>query len=223
MSDPKKTAILLIEDQAMVRHGLVALINSLTGYHVAAAVGSVPEALAQLHEQPVQDQEMNKPSAEQRFALVLSDYHLGGDTAASLLRYGKKNHLPPVLLLTSVCNAAELQQAVTLGARGLLYKECNDEELVRAFDSVCAGGVYFASGLGLSSAPPISDADIPAITPTEREILQWLATGMSNKEIARLLDKSAETVKIQVSQLLRKLNCKTRTEAVVNASRRGLI
>lgn len=63
----------------------------------------------------------------------------------------------------------------------------------------------------------------PRLTPSEREILQWLATGLSNKEIARLLGKSAETVKIQVSQLMRKLGCKTRTEAVVNASRRGLI
>ena len=197
----------------MVRHGLVALINSLTAYQVVVAVASVQEALQQLRDS----------IASHRFALILSDYHLGDETALHLLQHCKTMPLPPVVLLTSVCNAAELQQAILLGARGLLYKECDAEELVRAFNAVCAGGVYYASGLGLSSAPPISEAETPVLTLAEREILQWLATGMSNKEIARLLGKSAETVKIQVSQLLRKLDCKTRTEAVVNASRRGLI
>lgn len=197
----------------MVRHGLVALINSLTAYRVVVAVASVHEAL----------QELQDATAAQRFALILSDYHLGDETAIRLLQHSKTLLLPPIVLLTSVCNAAELQQAIVLGARGLLYKECDAEELARAFNAVCAGGVYYASGLGLASAPPMSNADTPVLTLAEREILQWLATGMSNKEIARLLGKSAETVKIQVSQLLRKLDCKTRTEAVVNASRRGLL
>lgn len=233
-----RTDILLVEDQAMVRHGLTALINTLDHYGVSKAVGSLPEALACLQ----------RPHS---FALILSDFHLDGgrrdaghvagahrrdDTALGLLEKSRELQLPPVIVLTSVCNAAELQQAIQLGAKGLLYKECELTELTRAFDAVLAGGVYFASGLGLATALPAATtsqpntatstattASVPVLTPAECEILQWLATGMSNKEIARLLGKSAETVKIQVSQLLRKLDCKTRTEAVVNASRRGLL
>lgn len=197
--------VLLIEDQALVRHGLEALINTLDGVRVVAAVASVDAALAALHS--------HRPPS-----LILSDYHLGSETAVDLLKCSPSVALPPVLLLSSVCNAAELQAAMAWGARGLVYKECDAAELATAFASVVVGGVYFAAGV---SVPSAETPAISTLTRAEKEILQWLATGMSNKEIARLLGKSAETVKVQVTQLLRKLDCRTRTELVVTASRRG--
>ncbi len=204
--------LLLIEDQAMVRQGLEALLNTLAGVRVAASVSSVEAAL----------QALQWP---QRFSLILSDYHLGNQTAVDILKRAPSVALPPLLLLSSVCHAHELQAAMAWGASGLLYKECEVAELTNAFASVLAGGVYFAPGLpSLAAEAEASQVVLQQcmpLTPAEKEILQWLATGMSNKEIARLLGKSAETVKAQVTQLLRKLECRTRTEAVMTAHRRG--
>jgi DNA-binding NarL/FixJ family response regulator len=204
--------LLLIEDQALVRHGLEALLNTLDGVRVTASVSSVTAALALLN-------------AGHTFSLILSDYHLGNETAVDLLKRASSVAMPPLLLLSSVCHAAELQAAMAWGARGLLYKECEAAELMKAFAILLSGDVYFAAGLtGFSASPSVTPERAkpePAVTRAEREILQWLATGMSNKEIARVLGKSAETVKAQVTQLLRKLECRTRTEAVVTASRRG--
>lgn len=202
---PMPVELLLIEDQALVRHGLEALLNALHGVRVVASVPSVAAALATLPANP-------------GVSLILSDYHLGTETALDLLKRVGSVALPPVLLLSSICHAAELQAAMAWGARGLLYKECDAAELATAFATVLAGGVYFAAGMPVVSADATA---IPTLTRAEKEILQWLATGMSNKEIARLLGKSAETVKAQVTQLLRKLDCRTRTEAVVTASRKG--
>lgn len=198
--------LLLIEDQALVRHGLEALLNSLDNVRVVASVSTVDAALAVVN-------------SGQPISLILSDYHLGNTTAVDLLKRASSVALPPMLLLSSVCHAADLQAAMAWGARGLLYKECESDELATAFATVLAGGVYFAAGL--PPLPATSALPASSLTPAEREILQWLATGMSNKEIARLLGKSAETVKAQVTQLLRKLECRSRTEAVITASRRG--
>lgn len=209
-----KSDILLIEDQSMVRHGIVALINTLEHYAVTAAVASVSEAVDILQ-------------SPHHFVLVLSDFHLRGDTALSLLKRKKELMLPPVIVLTSICNAVEIQSCIAHGIRGCLFKESDSIELEKAFENVLSGAVYFAPGLFFAASAAtvtsvFSSSETPLLTPAEREILQWLATGMSNKEIARLVGKSAETVKIQVSQLLRKLDCKTRTQAVVSASQRGL-
>lgn len=204
--------ILLVEDQALVRKSLSLLINDCPGFHVSAAVESVGEALALLQ-------------SPQHFSLLLCDFNLRGETALDLLQQINPATAPPVILLTSLFNAIEMQRCQSLGARGFLFKECDPEELVHAFQQVLAGGVHFT----LTSAQgtrPATAAATPAtlqLTPSEREILRWLATGMSNKQIALTLGKSSETVKIHVSQLLHKLDCRTRTQAVVKAAQLNLL
>ena len=64
---------------------------------------------------------------------------------------------------------------------------------------------------------------MPTLTPKEFEILKWLATGMSNKEIAKVLGKSDQTVKAQVQELLRKLDVSSRTEAVTKATKLNMV
>lgn len=202
--------ILLVEDQTLVRNGLVALINTTGSYVATAAVETVNEAITLL-------------SAPHTFALVVCDFSLRGETALDLLQKCLPLVIPPVILLTSYFNATELQRCVTAGARGFLYKECDLDELKRAFEAVLLGSVYFAETQEWSAPMPMSAPTAYCLTPAEFEILKWLATGMSNKQIAIALGKSSETVKIQVSQLLRKLACKTRTQAVMLASEYNLI
>lgn len=203
-------SLLLIEDQTLVRESLMALINSTGRYQVVAAVGSVAEALEQLPQLPALD-------------LILSDFHLRQDTAHSLFQQRPASGLPPVILLSSLFNAIEIQACMRLGARGFLFKECDLAEMLKAFDDVLAGGVYFSLRDNLPPSPPEQAPSELQLTTTQREILKWLATGMSNKQIAQALGKSSETVKIQVSQIMRRLNVRTRTQAVVKAASLNLL
>ena len=194
----------MIEDQALVRASLTALINTTDDYQVVVAVASVAEAIAALEQ-------------HQAIDLILSDFHLRHETAHRLLQ--SKQSLPPVILLSSLFNAIEIQSCMSLAARGFLFKECELEEMLKAFADVLAGGVYFALQT-LPAQRQSNSAEQTAIldlTPSEKEILRWLATGMSNKEIALALGKSAETVKVQLAGVMRKLNVRTRTQAVVKA------
>ena len=193
-------SLLLIEDQTLVRKSLTALLDGRQDFHVTASAETLADAFQLLQ--------------RQRFDLILCDYHLRGETAVDLLR--EAHSLPPVVLLSSAFNAIEIQRCISLGARGFLFKECDLAELEQALAAVLDGGVYFTPA-GIASPAPL------ALTPSEREILRWLATGMSNKQIALTLGKSSETVKIQVSQLLRKLNTRTRTQAVVKAGKLNLL
>ena len=193
-------SLLLIEDQTLVRKSLAALLDSREDFRITASVETLAEAFHLLQ--------------RQTFDLILCDYHLRGETAAELLR--QAHSLPPVVLLSSAFNAIEIQRCISLGARGFLFKECDLEELEQALVAVLDGGIYFTPG-GMAAPAPL------ILTPSEREILRWLATGMSNKQIALTLGKSAETVKIQVSQLLRKLGSRTRTQAVVKAGKLNLL
>lgn len=200
-------SLLLIEDQTLVRKSLAALLNTTADFVVTASVESVADALTQLQ-------------APTGFDLILCDYHLRNETADDLLRHS--NRLPPVVLLSSAFNAIEIQHCMKLGARGFLFKECDLDELEQALHSVLAGSVYFTPGCAAATSRP-GGGETLTLTPSEQETLRWLATGMSNKQIALTLGKSSETVKIQVSQLLRKLNTRTRTQAVVKAGKLNLL
>lgn len=201
--------ILLVEDQTLVRKSLTALINATAGFAVTTSVETVAEALAQL-QQP------------HRFSLLLCDFNLRGETALDLLQRLPPKTAPPVILLTSFFNAVEIQHCLSLGARGFLFKECDLDELLLAFRQVLAGNVYFTLAQ-IQSQGETPQALTLTLTPSEREILRWLGTGMSNKQIALTLGKSSETVKVQVAQLLRKLDCRSRTQAVVKAAQLNLL
>ncbi len=203
-------SLLLIEDQTLVRESLAALINGTGRYRVVATAGSVAEALQHLQNGPTID-------------LILSDFHLRQETAHALFQQRPSSGLPPVILLSSLFNAIEIQTCMRLGARGFLFKECDLNEMLKAFDDVLAGGVYFTLRESVAPVTTVGEAPTLELTATQQEILKWLATGMSNKQIAQALGKSSETVKIQVSQIMRRLNVRTRTQAVVKAASLNLL
>ncbi len=197
--------LLLIEDQSLVRTSLSALLNSSTPFQVTHSVATVKEAIDLL-------------IAEHEFDLILCDYNLHNDTAKTLLKHNQNRLAPPVVLLTSLFNAIEIQSCLALGARGFLFKESSLEDFIRAITLVINGGSYFSSPQ--ETAAPSNQPKIRSnqLTPTEKEILHWLATGMSNKQIALAIGKSSETIKAHTSSILKKLSCKTRTQAVTKAA-----
>jgi len=211
-----KKRLLLVEDQTLVRKSLVALINTSDRYHVIESAESVVEAI-------------NLLKKNNEFDLILCDYSLKGETALDFLQ-GVSNTFPiPVILLTSFFNARYLQDCINFGAKGFLFKECDVDELEEAFDVVLSGSTFFKIVESTNGAQenvlPSSRLilDKPILTPKEHEILRWMATGMSNKEIAKVLTKSDQTVKAQVRELMRKLEVNSRTEAVVKATKLNII
>ena len=197
--------ILLVEDQALVRASLASLLSS-TEQYVVEAVENVQQALASL-------------ASSVHYDLVLCDYQLQADTAETLLRAMHRWPSLPVVLLTSHANAISLQRCRDLGARGFLFKESNIEEFIDALNEVIAGNECFnAPGLPVTANAYAQREGIDVnLTETEATVLKWLATGMSNKQIALATGKSVETIKSHVASVLRKLRCKTRTQAATKA------
>jgi DNA-binding NarL/FixJ family response regulator len=129
----------------------------------------------------------------------------------------------PVLAL--VTDEAAAAAAWRLGARGILRRDASEEELAAAAAAVVAGFVVLAPAFVLAfsrAQTPDSDLTIE-LTPREFEVLNLLAEGLTNKAIAHRLTISEHTVKFHVNAILNKLDAQSRTDAVVRATRLGLI
>jgi two-component system nitrate/nitrite response regulator NarL len=133
---------------------------------------------------------------------------------------------PATPLVALVSAPADAGAALAAGARGVLPRDTPPEVLGVALQAAAAGLVVsepsLTSGLlperDREAVPPVED-----LTPREREVLQLLAEGLTNKHIARRLGTSEHTVKFHVNAILGKLDAHSRTEAVTRAARLGLI
>jgi DNA-binding NarL/FixJ family response regulator len=153
------------------------------------------------------------------------------DGLGTLLRLGEGGPFPRVLVLTSVSDREDVAPAMRAGAAGFLYKDVEPAALVQAIRAVHGGQILLApeaaeamlSGL---SGPPGSAAPVSghmtSLTDREREVLTLIASGRSNREIARELTVAEKTVKTHVSNVLMKLGVQDRTQAALYAVRHGL-
>jgi len=126
-----------------------------------------------------------------------------------------------ILIFTAYGERSLLQRGLESGARGYILKETPHETLIRAIEKVAAGDTFIDPGLMAEFVAAKGQADI--LTPREREILQLLADGMSNVDVAAKLFISQETVKSHVRHILAKLEADTRTQAVAIALREAMI
>jgi DNA-binding NarL/FixJ family response regulator len=127
-----------------------------------------------------------------------------------------------VILYTAYGERALLTEALDAGARGFVLKEAPLDDLVRAVETVAAGGTYvdpvLAGVLASTSA-----GEVPSLTQRERDVLRLLADGLSNEEIGKRLFISPETVRTHIRKAMDKLDADTRTQAVAKALRQSLI
>jgi len=138
---------------------------------------------------------------------------------------------PPVLLLTTFDDDAALFEGLCLGARGYLLKDVTFERLTEAIRTVAEGGTFLLPALterierGLGSIEkPFDRLDLPdPLTPREIDVLRLVASGLSNKEIARALGMSDGTTRNHVSSVLSKLGVRDRTRAVLRAVDLGFL
>ena len=126
-----------------------------------------------------------------------------------------------ILIFTAYGERSLLQRGLESGARGYILKETPHETLLRAIDKVASGETFVDPGLMAEYVAGRGGNDI--LTPREREILQLLADGMSNADVAGRLFISQETVKSHVRHILAKLEADTRTHAVAIALREAII
>jgi NarL family two-component system response regulator YdfI len=128
--------------------------------------------------------------------------------------------LTSVVLLTPETDPGILHSIRRAGTGGLLQANASAEQIVQAIKSVAAGLTVFDSALEFA---PEDESAVDPLTPRESEVLQLLADGLGNKEIAVKLNISEHTIKFHIRSILGKLGAASRTEAVTRGLRRGLI
>jgi DNA-binding NarL/FixJ family response regulator len=203
--------VLLVDDHSVVRKGLRTFLAYDTELEVVGEAADGTEALALAHEL--------KPD------VVLMDLlmpGMDGITATAEIRRA----LPEteVLALTSVLEDASVVGAIRAGAIGYLLKDTQAGALCQAIKAAAAGQVQLTPKAATRLVQVISAPESPeALTERETEVLQLLAQGQSNKEIARNLTVSEQTVKTHVSRILAKLGVQSRTQATLYAIRTGLV
>jgi two-component system nitrate/nitrite response regulator NarL len=225
---PPQTAtlrLLIIADDPLVRAGLITLLANQSSLTVVGRIAIEADLSAQLEVyQPdivVFDLGWD-PHFSPAQARPGSDATSSPTSLESLAELRETN-LPVIALLPDETYASEAWSA---GAHGLLLRTADAEKLQAALLAVSQGLVALDPGL-TTAVLPTPEADSPrlaeALTPRELEVLQLLAEGLPNKAIARRLDISDHTVKFHVNAILSKLAAQSRTDAVVRATRLGLI
>jgi DNA-binding NarL/FixJ family response regulator len=199
--------VLVVADDPLARAGLGALLAEHPGCILAGQVAPTVDLADEV-------------TVYQPDALL---WDLGWDPEPDLLLEVIDAELPVVALLADESLAAEAWLA---GARGLLARETGAEALVAALQAVVQGLAAIDPTLAAVLLPTRereSEALVEPLTPREEEVLQLLADGLANKAIGLQLGISEHTVKFHVNAILGKLGAQSRTEAVVRATRLGLI
>jgi len=124
------------------------------------------------------------------------------------------------IVLTTLAGDEEIYRALEAGARGYLFKDMARRELIQAIRAVHRGQRYIPATVGTAIAENLPRTDL---TSREIEVLQLVATGLRNKEIAFRIDVSEATVNAHVKHVLQKLHASDRTQAVTVALKRGII
>ncbi len=212
--------IAVIDDQTLVRQGIVSLLKLATDLTVVAeaANGADIAALVQQYQVDVVLMDIQMPQ-------------VSGIDALHLLKQAQST--VPVIILTTFDDNNRVLQAMQAGARGYLLKDVALELLVDAIHTVHRGGSLLQPAITdkilasflqrKSDEPTAEDLHVEALSAKELEILRLLAAGFSNREIATAVFKSEGTVKNQVSAILSKLGVRDRTKAVLKAIDLGLL
>ncbi|MET9623034.1 MULTISPECIES: response regulator transcription factor [unclassified Streptomyces] len=201
--------ILLCDDHAVVRAGLLALLGSEPDIEVVGEAGSGEEAVAM--------------AAKLRPDVVLMDLQLGAgiDGVEATRRITSPD--VHVLVLTTYDTDADITRAIEAGATGYLLKAERPEELFAAIHSAAQGRTTLSPPVASRVMDRMRGAARPALTDRERDILGQLAHGLGNREIARALFISEATVKTHLGRIYAKLGVDTRAGAVAVAKEQRLL
>ena len=211
MSAP--THVLLVDDHAIVREGLRALLEQIESLRIVGEAADSTEAL--------------ELTRRLRPDVVLMDLKMPGLPAADAIRTIRAQYpATQVLVLTSYAEDRQVEEVLRAGALGYVLKNIAAADLVRAIATVAGGEVWLQaeaqSSLVHRMRRPADLSPLALLTDRERSVLRLLAKGMSNRDIGRALHLTEGTVKGYVSNLLAKLKLEDRTQAALLAVRLGV-
>ncbi|MDT0277986.1 response regulator transcription factor [Blastococcus goldschmidtiae] len=213
--DEEPLRVLVVDDHPVYRDGLAMLLGSVPGL---AVVGTAADGAAAVRCARV----------EQPDVVVMDVQMPGMDGIAATRAITSESPSIGVVVLTMSEEDGTVFSAVRAGARGYLLKGADQDEVVRAITTVAGGGAVFGAALArriaefFSAGPTGPETAFPQLTAREREVLDLVAAGRSNAQIAAALYLSPKTVRNNVSNVLAKLQVTDRAQAIVRARDAGL-
>lgn len=190
--------ILLVDDHPLVRDGLRARLETIPYFKITGEAGNAEEALALTTNTPIN--------------LILMDINLGASSGIVLTERFTQEHPHISIIMLSMHDKAEyVTQAMRAGARAYVLKDAPAEEIIAAIDAVTLGQTYFSKGLKKQFD---KQSHVQVLTQREQCILKSIATGKSNKHIARELDLSVRTVETHRLNIKRKLSIEGQADLI---------
>lgn len=203
------TRVVVVDDHPVVRAGLVALLATRPGVHVVGEAGDAAGALAVV--------------GRERPDVVLMDLRLGADNGVEVTReLIRRDAGVRVLILTTYDTDADIVAAIEAGAVGYLLKDASPEALGAAVESAARGEAVFAPAVAGRLARRVLNPPTE-LTGREREVVELLAQGLANRQIAKRLFLSEATVKTHLVHAYEKLGVDNRTAAVAAARAAGIL
>lgn len=202
--------MLLVDDHPVVRSGLRAVLGSNPEITILGEAATGEEAVVLT--------EYLHPD------VVLCDLRLGDgmDGASTTAALRRMSPAPAVLILTTFDRDADILRAIEAGAAGYLLKDVGPDTIVRAIKTAADGEMVLAPELATRIMRGMRNP-VPRLTERELDVLQQLALGASNREIAKTLFVSEATVKSHLVHIFRKLGVESRARAIHVASESGLL
>lgn len=202
----EKIRVLLVDDHMVIRMGLITATSDTPDMEVVADVESGQEAI----------------DAYRRLRpdVVVLDLRMHGMSGVETIRALREEFgSPRILVFSNYAKGEEVYQAIKAGASGFVVKEMALSRLLEAIRRVHQGEQYIPPEV----AARIGERLLAQLSPRELDVLQHVAKGLSNKEIAAQLGVVEGTVKIHVANIFSKLGVSDRTQALVTAVKRGII
>ena len=200
--------VVIADDHPVARQGLSAILGSLDDVKVVAEAADGEEACQLYHQHSpdvlIVDLRMPKKDGLQ----VVEELMAGGPPK------------PRIIVITTYEDEEDIRRALTAGAKGYLVKAAESQEIEETLRAVAAGGSFFPPAITLKLVEAVTH---PVLSKRERQVLEYLANGKSNKEIGANLYVSELTVKGHVRAILEKLGAKGRSQAIAIGLERGLI
>jgi DNA-binding NarL/FixJ family response regulator len=213
--------ILLVEDDAPVRKRLATIVSGWEGGHLIGAVGTLAEARRIIAEEPVD--------------LLITDLKLPDGSGTDAIRALRETRPEAEAMVISVlADDRNVIEAIAAGATGYLLKDSDAINIIDAIVELRAGGSPISTTIARTLVRRLGGRDNErepkaftpageALTPREMDVLWGIAKGFTYGELAQRLGISKQTVPVHIKNIYRKLHANNRSEAVYEASRRGLI